>query len=138
VTDTTPPPAAEALAQRPAPSREASKSREASSDEKAGGDQVSRNKKLAEAWNNCKTQFAEDLAARTSQSNEAIVQATFAACSREEDALRASFAEGRMRPDAVNDTIGRMQQTSRDQIAARVLAIRSEKQAGSVANAKRN
>src|SRR5262249_29248490 len=107
-------------------------------DEKAGRDPGTRNKKLADAWNNCKIQFAEDLAARTSQTSDAILEATFAACSREEDALRASFAEGRTRPEAVNDTMGRMRQTSRDQIAGRILAVRGEKQAGNLTNAKRD
>jgi len=131
LTDSATPPSADAKAHRQAAAHEAS------NDEK-GRDPVGRNKKLAEAWNACKFQFAEDLAGRTSQTSDAILQATFMACSRDEDALRASFLEGKMRPEAVNDTIGRMRQTSRDQIAARILAIRGGKQSGSLANAKRD
>lgn len=133
-TDATPAPAAEAMAQRPAPARSAS------DDEGSvrSQERLNRNKKLAEAWNTCKFQFAEDLAGRTSRASEGIVELTFAACSREEDALKASFADGRMRPEAVKDTIARMRQTSQDQLLVRILAIRGERQTGNLANAKRD
>jgi hypothetical protein len=134
MTDPAPQPGAEALAQRPTPSR-------AAQDDEASArsqDRLNRNKKLAQTWNTCKIQFAEDLAQRTTRAGEAIVELTFAACSREEDALKASFAEGRMRPEAIKDTIGRMRQTSRDQLLARILAVQGAKQTGNLANAKRD
>jgi hypothetical protein len=93
-------------------------------DLKALHERTSRDGKLTEAWITCKIEVAKGLARKTTEPTETILQASFGACSREEEALRLSFAEGRMPPAAIDDILTRARQKSREQLSVIILAIR--------------
>jgi hypothetical protein len=93
-------------------------------DLKALHERTSRDGKLTEAWITCKIEVAKGLARKTTEPTETILQASFGACSRAEEALRLSFAEGRMPPAAIDDILTRARQKSREQLSVIILAIR--------------
>jgi hypothetical protein len=82
---------------------------------------------FARKWTLCKLLFAEGLAQRTDQPIEDILAATFAACSNQEEELKLSFVQRRIRPEVIEETIAKIRATDREQLTTRIIAARQRR-----------
>lgn len=75
-------------------------------------------------WTNCQSRFALTLAHNTTESPESIIVATFEACRKKEDLIRATLQKAAS-PDRADHFIDRLRHASRERLVLEIVSGRN-------------
>jgi hypothetical protein len=79
---------------------------------------------LLKEWAMCKLLFAEGAARRTNRPVDDLLQATFAACSEQEEELKLSLLRRQVPQAMIAETVTNIRARDREQLATRIVAAR--------------